>query len=332
MTSVKRASATSRLQRRAPDHDYLELLEPVRFEPVFILGMHRSGTTMLYRLLQRTGQFNVVTLYHVARYDEVLHNHLNQLEDEARERLSEFCRQEGIRTRVIDTIEVDSDLPEEYGFILRNASCTPFVSETSLPKFVELCRKVQFVTDPTKPLLLKNPRDFVRFRFLHEKFPSARFIFIHRDPIQTIDSHLRAIRTVFSARSGYQAMISRSYRRMFDNPLRLWFSRLRVSARLGLDLKRVCDNFESQADSFLDNIGFLPRSVYHTVKYEDACADPKAVVAGVLDFLKLPTDTVGNYDALIRPRKTALLDEVESRKASLARRFRGYCQYCGYGD
>ena len=59
----------------AADLGYSNLFRNMKFDPVFIIGDHRSGTTVLYMLLAQTGAFNVVTAYHVIRYHEIVANH-----------------------------------------------------------------------------------------------------------------------------------------------------------------------------------------------------------------------------------------------------------------
>lgn len=320
------------MTRITADDPYSDLLEQVDFAPVFIMGPHRSGTTLLYQVLQASGQFNVVNSYHVINYDEIVHNHLSHRENAAKEALESHFRQKGLDNRIIDDIKVGPDLPEEYGFILRNGSFKPHVDETSLAKFIELCKKVQLSSDPGRPLLLKNPRDFSHFRFLHQNFPSSKFIFVHRDPIQTINSHVRAIRAVFRSRSEYQAAINHSYRRMFDNPLRLFLGRMRISARLGLDLRRVRRDYERRVTRFLENIESLPRPAYCSVKYDDLCSRPASVVSEILEFLQLPTTQPGDYAALIRKRDVVLLDGVRREGPAIRKSLRAYYQYCGFDE
>jgi hypothetical protein len=312
------------------DDHHAHRLENVRFDPVFILGAHRSGTTVLYQMLQATGSFNVVTVYHIVNYDEILDNHLSGRAEAAKSALGALLRGQGVSDRAIDGVHIGPDLPEEYGFILRNAGLKPCVDDQSLPGFVELCRKIQFVSDPARPLLLKNPRDSSRFMFLHETFPTARFLFIHRDPIDTINSHLRAIRDVFGTRNEYLATINRSYRRMYANPVRLLFSRLKVSARLGLDLKRARRAYQEKADYYLANIGSLPRSAYRAVTYEDLCSRPDKVLREILDFLHLPADSAGRAAAMIDARATVLLDEVKEHRADIRHGLQTYCRLLGY--
>jgi hypothetical protein len=121
---------------------------------------------LLYELLVATQCFGFLNAYHVIRYDELLFNHANQLEGSARNALDELFRSLGLRDRLIDGVAVTPGTPEEYGFILRNAGERPQLNRRSLPKFVELCKKVQFLSAPGRPLLLKNPWDFRRFMYV----------------------------------------------------------------------------------------------------------------------------------------------------------------------
>jgi hypothetical protein len=320
------------MQKITLDTTYENLLEPVGFSPVFIMGAHRSGTTLLYRILQATEVFNVLTLYHVVKYDELLYNHINHKEKEAREALCHSYKKRGIINRVVDEIQVDPDLPEEYGFILRNASFKPYVNDASLQKFIELCKKIQFISDSSRPLLLKNPGDFIHFMFLYEKFPNAKFVFIHRDPVQTINSHVKAIRTVFRSKSEYQAMINNSYRRMFANPFRLFIGRLKVSARFGLDLKRAHNTYAEKAEYFLKNIDLLPKSAHCSVKYGDLCSSPQRVITEVTNFLRVSPAKDMNPEACIKRRSIVLLDEVKRKKADIISSMKQYCEYCGFDE
>ena len=56
------------------DRPHRHLLESVDLQPVFIVGDSRSGTTVLYHLLARTGCFNPVTVYHILCGHELLSN------------------------------------------------------------------------------------------------------------------------------------------------------------------------------------------------------------------------------------------------------------------
>ncbi len=86
------------------------------YPPVFLLGLHRTGSTWLHAMLARTGCFRVVTAHHVICWEE----YTNGVRDRrpSRERLAARFQKLGLTDRGIDAVEVSPDLPEEYGFIL----------------------------------------------------------------------------------------------------------------------------------------------------------------------------------------------------------------------
>ena len=64
-------------------------------------------------------------------------------------------------------------------------------------------KKIQFLSGNDKPLLLKNPYDFANFLFIKQMFPSAKFVFIHRNPLKTISSLLNAMRMIINEKNPY---------------------------------------------------------------------------------------------------------------------------------
>jgi hypothetical protein len=173
---------------------------------------------MLCQLLSRTGAFNVVTAYHVIRYDEILANHVAGRTAEAQQALAEEFLRLGLGDRVIDGVRVTPDLPEEYGFVVDHSS-QPQLRPGTLPRLVELCRKLR-VQGGDRPVLLKNPWDVLRFAYVKEAFPGARFVFIHRHPQNAMSSQLEATRSLFRTRNEYVALLSPWYRRLFERPAR----------------------------------------------------------------------------------------------------------------
>ena len=108
---------------------YDEVLQDVTFRPLFIIGDHRSGTTLLYQLLAKTECFNVVNTYHVICYDEIVANHALGCEQAAQGALADLLAARGLLNRVIDDVQVSPDLPEEYGFVLRHVGFKPQLND-----------------------------------------------------------------------------------------------------------------------------------------------------------------------------------------------------------
>jgi hypothetical protein len=97
-------------------------LAGIPVEPIFIHGLHRSGTTLLCSLMQATQRFNVVTTYHVLRFRQILARHLAGETEWAKAELAVQFRAVGVLDRVIDGVRVTPDMPEEYGFVSDRAS------------------------------------------------------------------------------------------------------------------------------------------------------------------------------------------------------------------
>lgn len=319
------------VQTIRPDEPYIHLLHDVPFRPIFIMGDHRSGTTLLYQLLARTQYFNVVTAYHVIRYDELLSNHINRTEGDAKQQLGVCFRQLGLADRMIDRVKVSPDLPEEYGFILRNSGYKTQLSAQTMPAFMELCQKVQCISNPDRPLLLKNPWDFLNFVYVKQVFPEAKFIFVHRNPINVINSQIKAIRSLLQSKNLYVAFIADWYNEMFEKPFQLYLARLLFSLQLGLGLRIVRRHVILAATYFLENVHQLPETDYMGIRYEDLCREPDTTITAILNFLQFPKNLGLEAQPFIQMRPTHLFDEVERNKTSILRRLAPYVAYCGYG-
>lgn len=310
------------LNRSDPDTRYAHTLDTVDFRPIFIMGDHRSGTTVLYRLLDATQCFNVVTAYHVIRYGELLASYYEQTQDLAKQQLSDRFAQLGVTDRMIDGVRVSPDLPEEYGFLL-NSTYRAQITSATLPRFVELCKKVQLVSGADRPLLLKNPWDyFLNFMYVKEAFPQAKFIFLHRDPLHVINSQIRAIRSSMQKKNAYLALLSAWYAQTFDQPARRLATRMLFSPRLGL---RIATRHVSRAtDYVLQHAGSLPAEDSLSIRYEDLCETPEATVASILSFMGLSQQGPDVSGSLIDRRPLSLLPEVERQAAAIRARLRPY--------
>jgi hypothetical protein len=312
----------------APDRAYLDLLEGVSFQPIFIIGDHRSGTTLLYQLLSRTGAFNVLTAYHVIRYDEVLANHLNGRTAEAARELADYFAREGLADRVIDGVRVTPDLPEEYGFLFDGAS-RPQTTPATLPRLVELARKVRF-TGIDAPVLLKNPWDVLQFAYLHQAFPAARFVFIHRHPLHVMTSQVQATRSLFRARNGYVALLSPWYRRLFERPLARWVTSLLGTSRFGIGPRIAGRHVTRVARYYTDHLRHLPTDRYVEIRYEDLCRDADATLGRVLDFLEVQARTPFSARDLVQPRPSRVSQEIRDAYEKIRAALASYCLIQGY--
>jgi hypothetical protein len=312
----------------SPDQPHLHLLDQVPFDPIFIMGDARSGTTVLYDLLARTGCFNVVTVYHVVCYDELLHNHLKQRTDEAKAELSLKMERLGIVDRKADRFLVGPEAPEEYGWLID--ARPKQIKRKTLSKFVELCRKVQFLSDPSKPLLVKNPDDYNNFRRISRMFPNARMIFNHRNPVAILNSWIHATRSIFGEKNPLGMLLSSRYEWLWRRPLRLHIARLLLSDTWRLGFRIGSRRVVSRANYYLDHIGEMDEAKYTATSYEALCSEPDQAIEAILGFLGLTAENSIHFRGLVQPRTLRLLPTVEENLHRLDRKLERYCRSLGF--
>lgn len=316
------------------DAPFMFLLRNVSFRPVFIIGEHRSGTTILYKLLTATERFNYVKYYHITNYDEILFNHIHGLEQTAYAKLQTHFQQIGLQNRGFDNIHVTPDLPEEYGFVLKRSASLldpPWLTKRNLPELTALCAKIKTVApDPNRPILLKNPWDASNFMFLKQAFPTARFIFIHRHPIPVINSKLKAMRSIFKAKNHYSALLDPSYGQLFDSPMRLSLARSAFPSYWGLDVQILLAYAWWSLRYFMRHVGSVPAGDSIAIRYEDLCQKPETEINRILHFLDTQPNPNLDYQAHIQPRPLKLIPTVAQHKQKIQAKLKPYLDFNGY--
>ena len=312
------------------DQPYLDQLKDVKIQPIFILGDHRSGTTLLYQTLASTQCFNVVKAYHIIKYDEILHNYHNNIEQKKLQELQDEFERLGICDREFDRVPVSPNLPEEYGFILRNTIDKLHISDESLPKFLEICRKVQSTSDLEKPLLLKNPWCYPYFLYIHQAIPNARFIFIHRNPINVINSKLKLIDQVLSGWNDYTGLVSKKYNKIFKNPVFRLMYRLMYFPRFNIGLNKVLQQAFDATSYFVNNIDDLPESTYISIRFEDLCESPETTLTQIFNFLNTTPVIPIDYPSLINKRPTTLIPTIAHNQKRITKRLAPYFKLQNY--
>jgi hypothetical protein len=309
------------------DVTHLHRLAGIPVEPVFITGPHRSGTTLLYSLLQATQRFNGLTAYHVLRYRQLLARYLAGETNRVKAELMNQFRAAGILDRGIDGMQVTPDMPEEYGFVLADPG-PPRLRHANLKRFTRLCQKVQFTGEPGRPLLLKNPWDFGRSQFAKQHFPRSKFLFLHRDPCRTLNSQLNAARTMLAARNAYLSMLVPRYGLLFRRPLTLYPTRWLFASCLGAWL--LGRSLIAGINAATRERAHLPGSDCFDVRYEDLCTQPNETIAGILGWLDVDNTGVPDVSSMIAVRVGKLFPEVERLLPTLAAGLRDYHRESGY--
>ena len=322
-TTIKNQKQTTTL-----DDKYIDKIQNLSFQPVFILGLHRSGTTILYKLLNETKEFNVFTLYHLLYYDSLLYNYINNVEEKKKNELNRLLKEKNIVTRKTDHISVTADYEHEYVYIFSERNLPSKITNKNKQLFEELCKKLVFISGNNKPILLKNPYDFPNFLFIKQNISNAKFIFIHRNPLEVISSTMRLWRTRLAIKDEFATLYSKQYTEVFKNPFLLFMMRLYYTSCLPLGVFSVIWRSASGVRYYLKNIKYLSENDYVSIKYEDLCREPNDVINKVLGFLNMRNNL--DFSDSIKPRGLRLTPEVDFLKKFIYKTMKSYFDYFGY--
>lgn len=296
--------------------------------PVFIMGQHRSGTTILYKLLADSALFNVTTAYHVLNRHRLLALHAAGEEAQARAELIRQFEARGLHDREFDNVKITPDIPEEYAYALDHQGPRPRLSPRNLEGFQRFCRSIAATQDPARPVLLKNPFDADNFLYMQQALPAALFIYIHRDPVDVVSSQVRAFRSLLEKRNEYVALVVEHYRRLYERPFKLAWVRLLCSDRLPLLVDDVARNVARVNDHMLRHGEEMGNRCFN-LTYAQLCAAPARTIAAILDFLGW-RDVPDRSDAgLVKPRGADLPPQVEARRQRIRARNAEYCRRFG---
>jgi hypothetical protein len=311
--------------KASPDDIHLHLLNDISCQPIFILGLHRSGTSILYKMLGNTGYFNTVQAYHILRYDELLTNHLNHRDQQAHQEINDLLQRKGITNRRIDRLPITADFAQEYVYLFEQKKYDNVMSHKNIPLFKTLCKKIHFISDNDNPILFKNPYDFPNFLFIKRMFPTAKFIFIHRDPLDVISSTMRAWQTLYTKKNPYTALFSRRYKHATENPFMYYAMKNWYCSRFTPGFYGVVHRAQKATAYYLDNIQKLPLTDHVSIRYEALCEQPNDVMQHVLAFLNVEKNQ--DFSTYIKPRQLQITPEVERRKSYILRKMQRYFKY-----
>lgn len=171
-------------------------------DPIFIIGHWRSGTTHLHNILSQDRDMGYLTTYQGV-FPDTLFNKLGRFI------FINFTRLLIPSTRKGDNVTLSPDNPQEEEFALGDKTplCYYYfwmfpkktyeyyeralrgkdVDEKLLNKWkrdYELLVKKSLVNTGGKRFLSKNPPNTARLKTLLRLFPNARFIHIHRNPVE----------------------------------------------------------------------------------------------------------------------------------------------------
>ncbi len=189
-----------------------------KYQPLFIIGHWRSGTTFLHNLLSQDEQFtfprtfqvnNPHTFIHIGqKYKVLLHEKeaWKRAMDNVRSSLISPAEDEfALAALTLHSPVVGWLFPKRqihYDRYTTFESCDQRLVDNWKKSYISFFQKLSFLR-PGKIILSKSPLNTARLQLLAESFPNARFIFLHRNPFKVFSSTIRLYETAI-ARSSLQ--------------------------------------------------------------------------------------------------------------------------------
>lgn len=250
--------------------------EELHPEPLFLLGFWRSGTTLLHNLLAMDPRWGFVNTYQAAMPDVFL---------AGQNRVRRMIEKSLPPNRGVDNIPVDFAMPQEEEIAMMCSSGVspyeylhfPRTAAGSLdylfPKdrleperleqwkreYTKLLQTASYHMDG-KPLLLKSPSNTSRITALLDLFPDARFVYIQRDPYDTVRSYARLIRLM----NDWHAL------------QRVDFDQL---------LRKQLEVYRDMAEAYLEQRTLIPSSRLVEIRFEELEQDKIGQIRRIYDVL-----------------------------------------------
>lgn len=301
-----------RFPTRNEDREYIPLISSLEVNPVFVMGFHRSGTTVIYDSIAKCFPLANLDLYSIFFYNRLLSNFVNKNEQSDRQWFNEYIDYLGIKDRGLDGFKVRDNMVEEYCWALsRNNKIFSSMKTMSweFPKLKEICRKLTYCTPGAQGVLLKNPFDFPNAKAMLKHFPNAKFVFIKRKPSDIFNSALNSCIKMMQPHPFFSLMINaqpaptRAFLRLAQrlNEKRSAESALKmVSYPIKVKLK-------AELISAKKSLSSLPESSYVVVDYEEFNRDPAASLFKIQKVLGMEFSSPPNIIEP-KPRVVQLLD------------------------
>jgi len=292
-------------------------------EPIFLLGFWRSGTTLLHNLFACDSQWGFVDTYQAALPDLFL---------AGQKRLRRLLAASLPENRGIDNIPVDFAMPQEEEIALMCASgLSPYVS-LNFPRTADETLEYLFMGDGVdervrerwraaytkllkaatlhmngKPLVLKSPSNTSRIKELLELFPEARFVYIQRNPYDTVRSYMHLIRLM----NGWHALQSFDFDELVQRQIRIYprMAEAYLEQRELIPDGRLVEIRYEDLDS--DKIGQV-QHIYRSLGlagYDAFAPQLEDYVASIADFQKNPSQISDQVIQLVNDHVPFLLSE-----------------------
>lgn len=269
------------------DHIFFPAWKKVEIKnPIFIIGHPRSGTTFLHRLILKTDEYVSFKTWElsfpaltarklvkglidkrVAAGKHVLfppetghHTQLDMVEEE-----------EQLFMHLIDTQFASIVFPlgfyeGDFDELLYNDKQAH--RKTSI-RYFKNCLKRQIYSSGKEQIFARCNFSAMRIKTLAAEFPDAKFIYIYRNPLESISSHLSLNNNVFDYKWGLDKIGEKAMNRYFDRRY-----------RYNVAYYKYIEKVKSESE--------MLRGMIHEVHYKDFLENFENVIVDLKKFIDIP--------------------------------------------
>ncbi|MFW6275119.1 MAG: sulfotransferase [bacterium] len=244
----------------------------LQFPPVFIVGIARSGSTLVYQYLASTGLFsypsNIISRFYQAPYiGALLHKMFIDLDDKN----EFFSKNIGYSSQLGKTEGAAS--PHEFWYFWRRFFNFDKIQKlgndelkhVDLNGFIKGLSSIEAVFD--KPLLMKGMILNWNLDYLYQNLPDSIFIFVHRDPVMHMHSLYKARKSFFGTVDKWYSFLPPEYPELKKQSV---YEQLAGQVILGnQSIKKQMDGFDQKR--------------YIDITYEDFCKNPPGLVKQITE-------------------------------------------------
>lgn len=258
--------------------------------PIFLVGLPRSGTTMLQDILCSHPEIGYLTNLMSVYPDCFCAAH-------------DICKRLNINFKTDrflgDSVEVDLHSANEGLAVLKGFEDDFYtleprelrlrdLSPDQVDEWRQTIKRILWCFCGTANRFFnKNPEFVMHIRFLRELFPDARIIYLIRDPRACANSMVKLCHLVQDQETKLRAEARDS---IHHSSLFVPYPRLPRLAeyveRYGVADIRTTANLWNDSVSFVD--ACASECAFLTVRYEDVLADPRSEISRILEFCELP--------------------------------------------
>jgi hypothetical protein len=154
--------------------------------------------------------------------------------------------------------------------------------------------------------------------------------FIHRHPLDIMNSSLNALRVIVNKETVYSEIFSPFAKKIDENPLLQRFLQSLLFPRFPIGLALVTENRSRYTKEFLSNIKKMDTESYINIKYEDLCHHPTNTMKSVFDHLNIKITNINRFEDFIQPRNLRYSPEIYTMSNYIMNRFKDYCKHFDY--